>query len=59
MSSLPLPPYDIPEGMSPPRLPRKLMRTLMRAISLVLETMPTYSEWTKLYVAERLSLFIR
>lgn len=51
--------FDLAPEQTPPRLPRKLMRTMTRSISLVLETMPTSSSWTKIFFAERLSLFIR
>jgi len=51
--------FDLAADQTPPRLPRKLVRTMTRSISLVLETMPTSSSWTKIFIAERLSLFIR
>eukprot|EP00927_Polykrikos_kofoidii_P018173 TRINITY_DN18373_c0_g1_i1.p1 TRINITY_DN18373_c0_g1~~TRINITY_DN18373_c0_g1_i1.p1 ORF type:complete len:1135 (+),score=140.47 TRINITY_DN18373_c0_g1_i1:65-3469(+) len=51
--------FEMGPDQTPPRLPRKLVRTLTRSISLVLETMPTSSSWTKIFFAERLSLFIR
>lgn len=51
--------FDLVPDQTPPRLPRKLVRTMTRSISLVLETMPTSSSWTKIFFAERLSLFIR
>lgn len=51
--------FDLAPDQTPPRLPRKLMRTMTRSVSLVLETMPTSSSWTKIFFAERLSLFIR
>uniref|UniRef100_A0A7S4RBY2 Adaptor-related protein complex 5 beta subunit n=1 Tax=Alexandrium monilatum TaxID=311494 RepID=A0A7S4RBY2_9DINO len=51
--------FDLAPDQTPPRLPRKLVRTMTRSISLVLETMPTSSSWTKIFFAERLSLFIR
>lgn len=51
--------FEMAPDQTPPRLPRKLVRTLTRSISLVLETMPTSSSWTKIFFAERLSLFIR
>ncbi|CAD7970145.1 unnamed protein product, partial [Amoebophrya sp. A120] len=39
------------------QLPRRLIRLLTRAVSLVLETMPLSSSWTKIYFAERLPFF--
>eukprot|EP00929_Paragymnodinium_shiwhaense_P043214 TRINITY_DN22256_c0_g1_i1.p1 TRINITY_DN22256_c0_g1~~TRINITY_DN22256_c0_g1_i1.p1 ORF type:complete len:1137 (-),score=158.10 TRINITY_DN22256_c0_g1_i1:10-3420(-) len=51
--------FNLGPDQTPPRLPRKLVRTLTRSISLVLEAMPTSSSWTKIFFAERLSLFIR
>lgn len=51
--------FDLTPSQTPPRLPRKLMRTMTRSVSLVLETMPTSSSWSKIFFAERLSLFIR
>ena len=51
--------FDLAPEQTPPRLPRKLVRTMTRSISLVLETMPTSSSWTKIFLAERLSLFVR
>jgi len=51
--------FDLAPDQTPPRLPRKLVRTMTRSISLVLEAMPTSSSWTKIFLAERLSLFIR
>eukprot|EP00931_Biecheleriopsis_adriatica_P116327 TRINITY_DN91987_c0_g1_i1.p1 TRINITY_DN91987_c0_g1~~TRINITY_DN91987_c0_g1_i1.p1 ORF type:complete len:1112 (+),score=164.44 TRINITY_DN91987_c0_g1_i1:116-3451(+) len=51
--------FDLAPEQTPPRLPRKLVRTMTRSIGLVLETMPTSSSWTKIFIAERLSLFVR
>ena len=35
------------------------VRTITRCISLLLELMPGYSSWTKIFLAERLGLFIQ
>ena len=43
--------------LSKKALPRRLVRILTRAISLVLETLPLCSSWSKLYFAERLPFF--
>ncbi|CAJ1452489.1 unnamed protein product [Effrenium voratum] len=51
--------FDLAAEQTPPRLPRKLVRTMTRSIGLVLDAMPTSSSWTKIFIAERLSLFVR
>ncbi|CAE7201791.1 ap5b1 [Symbiodinium microadriaticum] len=51
--------FDLATDQTPPRLPRKLVRTMTRSIGLVLEAMPTSSSWTKIFIAERLSLFVK
>ena len=51
--------FDLAADQTPPRLPRKLVRTMTRSIGLVLEAMPTSSSWTKIFIAERLSLFVK
>ena len=51
--------FDLATDQTPPRLPRKLVRTMTRSIGLVLEAMPTSSSWTKIFIAERLSLFAK
>ena len=37
--------FDLPTEQTPPRLPRKLLRTMTRSIGLVLDAMPTSSSW--------------
>ncbi|CAJ1348957.1 unnamed protein product [Effrenium voratum] len=48
--------FDLAAEQTPPR---KLVRTMTRSIGLVLDAMPTSSSWTKIFIAERLSLFVR
>lgn len=55
----PGPSFDLPAEQTPPRLPRKLLRIMTRSIGLVLDAMPSSSSWTKIFIAERLSLFVR
>ncbi|CAK9046576.1 Protein transport protein SEC23 [Durusdinium trenchii] len=38
-------PFELPADRTPPRLPRKLLRTMTRSIGLVLDAMPTSSSW--------------
>eukprot|EP00438_Fugacium_kawagutii_P011646 Skav217234 [mRNA] locus=scaffold110:125763:137391:+ [translate_table: standard] len=54
--------FDLPAEQTPPRLPRKLLRIMTRSIGLVLDAMPTSLRnlpRTKIFIAERLSLFVR
>uniref|UniRef100_A0A0G4FJK4 Uncharacterized protein n=1 Tax=Chromera velia CCMP2878 TaxID=1169474 RepID=A0A0G4FJK4_9ALVE len=58
-SRTPLPNLHLPLDLSPPRLPRKLLKTLVRALALVFDGLPFFSDWTRLRVAQRLALFSR